>query len=216
MQRKVEVLVIGSGFGGSIAARRLVEAGHKVLLLERGPWRDTVPNRSLGLKNLVPLPQGAKAFTHGLRCVGSHRMKSPLVLNRKGFTEAYLGNGINVICSSGVGGGSHVYAGFMDRPLVPNYWDNRHPDLTNDSMERYYQELLTSYEARPLTPADQVPNSIEQTDYDGKLVCLGHPAVAFLMPEKPGLPGRRVDNRGIERGECDMQNNSFLGSPSGA
>lgn len=185
-------------------------------MLERGPWRDTVPNRSLGIKSLIPLPQGAKVFTHGLRCVGSHRLKKDIVLNRKGFIEAYHGDGINVICSSGVGGGSHVYAGFMDRPLVPDYWDNRHPDLSNADMETYYQELLSTYKARPLTLEDQVPNSIEQVDYDGQLSCLGHPAVAFLMPEKPGQPTRRVDSNGIERGECDMQNNSFLGSPSGA
>lgn len=215
MQRKVEVLVIGSGFGGAIAARRLAEAGVDVLVLERGPWRDTVPNRSLGLQNLAPLPQGARAYTHGLRNIGSHRLKKDLVLNCKGFIEAYQGDGINVICSSGVGGGSHVYAGFMDRPLVPDYWDNRHPDLCNAQMEGYYEELLATYKARPLTDSDQVPNAIEQTSHDGKLRCLGHPAVAFLMPQVPGQPARRVED-GVERWECDMANNSFLGSPSGA
>ncbi len=216
MQRKVEVLIVGSGFGGAIAAQRLAEAGREVLVLERGPWRDTLPNRSLGIQNLVPLPQGSKAYTHALRCIGSHRLKHDVVLNRKGFIEVYQGDGINVICSSGVGGGSHVYAGFMDRPLLPEYWDNRHPDLCAADMERYYQELLATYQARPLTANDQVPNSIEQTDYDGTLKCLGHPAVAFLMPENPGHPTKRVDRNGVERIECDMQNNSFLGSPSGA
>ena len=216
MQRKVEVLIIGSGFGGAIAARRLAEAGRDVLMLERGPWRDTVPNRSLGIKNLVPLPHGLKAYTLGLRCIGSHRLKKDIVLNKRGFIEAYHGDGINVICSSGVGGGSHVYAGFMDRPLVPDYWDGRHPDLCNADMERYYEELLTTYQARPLSPQDQVPNSIEHTNYGGALNCLGHPAVAFLLPEQPGQPQKRVDANGLERWECDMKNNSFLGSPSGA
>ena len=34
-------IVIGSGFGGAVAASTLTEAGESVLLLERGPWRDT-------------------------------------------------------------------------------------------------------------------------------------------------------------------------------
>ncbi|EBW6088328.1 FAD-binding protein, partial [Salmonella enterica subsp. enterica serovar Enteritidis] len=87
MTKQVEVLIIGSGFGGAVAAQRLAAAGREVVMLERGPWRDTVPNRSLGLKNLVPLPQGSKAFTHGLRNVGSHRFKKTFTFNKKGFIE---------------------------------------------------------------------------------------------------------------------------------
>ena len=34
-------IVIGSGFGGAVAASTLVDAGEQVLLLERGPWRDS-------------------------------------------------------------------------------------------------------------------------------------------------------------------------------
>jgi choline dehydrogenase-like flavoprotein len=35
---EADVVVIGSGFGGSISANRLALAGLKVLVLERGPW----------------------------------------------------------------------------------------------------------------------------------------------------------------------------------
>lgn len=65
MTKQVEVLIIGSGFGGAVAAQRLAAAGREVVMLERGPWRDTVPNRSLGLKNLVPLPQEVKRSRTG-------------------------------------------------------------------------------------------------------------------------------------------------------
>ena len=216
MTKQVEVLIIGSGFGGAIAARRLAAAGRDVLMLERGPWRDTVPNRSIGLKNLVPLPQGNKAFTHGLRTVGSHLFKKTFTLNNKGFIEAYAGKGINIICSSGVGGGSHVYAGFLDRPLVANYWDNHHPAISQEKMERYYDEIIKAFNARPLTAADKAPNRIEEANYNGLLTPLGDPAIGMLVPEQPGFPVKITDHNGIERWECDMKNNSFLGSPSGA
>ena len=36
MSEDHEVIVIGSGFGGSFVARRLAELGHQVCVLERG------------------------------------------------------------------------------------------------------------------------------------------------------------------------------------
>lgn len=43
MADTIDVVVIGSGFGGAIAAKRLVEAGCTVVMLERGPWRERCP-----------------------------------------------------------------------------------------------------------------------------------------------------------------------------
>ncbi len=44
------VVIIGSGFGGSVTASRLTEAGFDVTILERGPWRDTLPVKNVGIK----------------------------------------------------------------------------------------------------------------------------------------------------------------------
>ena len=46
---EADVVIVGSGFGGSISANRLALAGLKVLVLERGPWRDSLPVRSMGI-----------------------------------------------------------------------------------------------------------------------------------------------------------------------
>ncbi len=214
----VDVVVIGSGFGGATAAKRLVEAGCTVVMLERGPWRDTLPNRSIGMADLAPLPQGAKAFTHGLRSVRSHLSKRQLLLNHRGYVEAYHGVGINVVCSSNVGGGSHIYAGMLARPSDPSYWDGHHPQVNQAGMDRYYSEIIQQLGARAATESDQVPNRISLTDHDGKLSCEGlpNPLLGFLLPQSPGAPVKVTDANGVERWECDYLNNSVLGSFSGA
>ncbi|AFQ51129.1 hypothetical protein GEM_4740 [Burkholderia cepacia GG4] len=218
MENEVEILVIGSGFGGSISAKRFAEAGRNVLMLERGPWRNTVPIRSTGIEDLSPLPQGVKAFTHGLRSVRSRFIEREFVFNKRGFVEVYVGDGINVICSSNVGGGSHIYAAVLGKPFNPGYWSNRHPEISQEGMDKYYDEILGFLAARPVSPHDMVPNSFDQTNYDGELSNAGlrNSPVGILLPERPGEARKVVDRNGVERWESDMRNNSFLGSPSGA
>lgn len=218
MKNQAETVVIGSGFGGAIAAKRLADAGREVLMLERGPWRDTVPNRSVGIDNLASLPQGKKAFTHGLRSFGSHRLKKFVQLNKKGFLEAFHGKGINIICSSSVGGGSHAYAAMLAKPSDPDYWANRHPLLSKTAMDGYYAEILSLLKARPVNDDDLVPNNISQTGYEGTLSTQGlaNPSIGILLPANPGTAAKVVDSNGVERWECEYRNNSILGSPTGA
>lgn len=218
MTDPIEVLVIGSGFGGAITAKRLVDAGCNVVMLERGPWRDTVPTRSIGMVDPAPLPQGAKAFTYGLRSIRSHLSKRQLLLNRKGFVEAYHGDGINVVCSSNVGGGSHIYAGMLAKPASPTYWDGHHPLISQAGMEDYYTQIIQLLGARAAAPSDEVPNRITLADYEGQLSTEGlpNPLLGFLLPAQPGAPVKVRDTNGVERWECDYKSNSVLGSFSGA
>ena len=140
-------------------ARRLSEAGLDVVLLERGPWRDTVPTRSMGIEARAPLPQGRHLLTHGFRSV---RMpffrKKGLTINKRGYFEALFGNGMWLFCTSNVGGGSHAYAGLHDRPGKARFWDGHHPDLSHDDMDPYYDEIIAEFGSRPVTAEDKVPN----------------------------------------------------------
>jgi len=88
--------VIGSGFGGSVAALRLAEKGYSVLVLERGKrFRDEdFPRTNWNLRKFLWLPS--------LRCFG--------------IMELTTLNGALVIHGNGVGGGSLVYGNVLMRP----------------------------------------------------------------------------------------------------
>ena len=109
-----DVVIIGSGFGGSISANRLALAGLKVLVLERGPWRDSLPVRSMGIAKRAPFPYGMKAVTHMLRTL--HVGGRHLTFNKSGLYEMFSFPGIDVFAVSGVGGGSHGWFGMLVPP----------------------------------------------------------------------------------------------------
>jgi cholesterol oxidase len=104
------LVVIGSGFGGAIAALRLAEAGVPVLVLERGMWWPTGPN--------------AETFPYGFRPdERASWMGKPSILpvplpfpRHTGLLERVSGNGMDIICGAGVGGGSLMYQGMSLQP----------------------------------------------------------------------------------------------------
>ena len=59
-----------------------------MLLLERGPWRDSLPVRSMGVERRAPYPYGTKAVTHLLHSL--HRGRFDLRLNRAGMYEVFV------------------------------------------------------------------------------------------------------------------------------
>ena len=165
-----DAVIIGSGFGGSISANRLALAGLKVLVLERGPWRDSLPVRSMGIAERSPFPYGAQFVTHLVRNIhfgfgrdeGQERESSlleflrytgvnvlrrlrrlrrdpgrGLTLNESGMYEVFMYPGLDVLCVSAVGGGSHGWAGMLVEPYSETYWRNRHPDLDPAQIEQY-------------------------------------------------------------------------------
>ena len=108
---EVDVVVIGSGFGGSVAALRLAEKGYRVAVLEAGRRfaDDEFPRTSWRVRSFLWAP--------ALRAFGIQRIT--------------LLRNVVVLSGAGVGGGSLVYANTLYRPLPAFYDDPQWSDITD-------------------------------------------------------------------------------------
>ncbi len=91
-----DFVIVGSGFGGSVSALRLVEKGYRVAVLEAGKrfGPNDFPETSWDVRRFLWMP---KLFCHGI-------MRLTLL------GDALIGSG------SGVGGGSLVFANTLPVP----------------------------------------------------------------------------------------------------
>ena len=142
-----DVIVIGSGFGGSVSALRLTEKGYKVAVLEAGKrYEDEdFAKSSWRLRKFLWMPQ--------LGCYGIQRidkLKDVLILS-----------------GAGVGGGSLVYANTLYEPLDPFYQDPAWGHITDWKAELapYYDQAkrMLGVEVYPIeTAADTIIKQVAE------------------------------------------------------
>ncbi|WP_236516697.1 GMC oxidoreductase [Sandaracinus amylolyticus] len=171
-------LIVGSGFGGSIAALRLAEAGIPSLVLERGRrWEITEAGDTFcSLRR----PDRRAAWMSERTHIGLVRGG---LVPYAGLVERIDANALAVMAAAGVGGGSLVYGGIFMR--VPRAIFHRAmPEwISYDEMDStWYPKVHAVMPARP------IPDDVLASDaYRGMRVFLDH-------AERAGLAPFRVDN----------------------
>jgi cholesterol oxidase len=136
-----DVVVIGSGFGGSVTALRLTEKGYRVAVMESGRrYRpEDFPTTNWNVRKFFWFPR----------------------LGMRGIQRMTLLRDVLVLSGAGVGGGSLVYANTLYEPHDAFYTDPQWGEITDWRAElapyfRLAERMLGAVDNPRHTPADDV------------------------------------------------------------
>lgn len=133
MPHSYDVVVVGSGFGGGIAACRLAEAGKRVCVLERG--------RRFDREDFIDDPGEAPSMLWHEK------------LNPDGLFDFRLMRDVTVITAAGVGGGSLIYSSVQLRAVPEVFADGWPEAIDRDTLDPWYTKTEEALEPVP-TPTD--------------------------------------------------------------
>jgi cholesterol oxidase len=142
-----DVVVIGSGFGGSVAALRLTEKGYKVAVLEAGRrFSDKdFPKTSWRLSRFLYMPR----------------------LGLRGIQRIHVLPDVLVLAGAGVGGGSLVYANTLYKPPASYFEDKQWQHITdwNAELTPWYDQasrMLGVAENPYFSPSDKAMKQVAE------------------------------------------------------
>ena len=195
-----DVIVIGSGFGGSVTALRLAEKGYRVTVLEAGRrfTKETLPKSSWDLRAFLWAPR----------------------LGLTGMQRITWLKDVVILSGAGVGGGSLVYANTLYTPPPRFFADPQWADITDWERELapHYdqaQRMLGVVENPTTTPSDVV---MQKVAADMGVAHTYHPTPVGVFFGKPGV---EVDDpyfggAGPRRTGCIQCGNCMIGCRYGA
>ncbi|BBZ21907.1 putative cholesterol oxidase ChoD [Mycolicibacter hiberniae] len=194
-------MVIGSGFGGSVAALRLTEKGYRVAVLDMGRrWAPSdFPPNNWHVRKAMWAPK--------LGCFGPQRLT---VLGKTFIASAV-----------GVGGGSLIYGNTLYEPLERFFADPQWAHITDWRAELapYYDQARRMLGVTPTphtTPADEVLRAVAR---DLGVEDTYHPTnVGVFFGDEPGktVADPFFGGAGPERTGCIGCAQCFTGCPHNA
>ncbi|MEU4191069.1 GMC family oxidoreductase [Kribbella sp. NPDC026611] len=187
-----DVVIVGSGFGGSVSALRLTEKGYRVAVLEAGARFEDAgfAKNSWDKKRFLFAP---KLGWYGIQRISALR-------------------DVIILSGAGVGGGSLVYANTLYEPLPAFYTDRQWAHITDWKAELapYYDQakrMLGVATYPHFTPADKVMKQVADEMGVGDTfhptpvgVFFGEPGVEVDDPYFGGAGPRRTGC--LDCGEC--------------
>lgn len=153
----IDAVIIGSGFGGAVAAYHLAKAGIHTVVLERGR-RWGIPDKlNQDVFSQQRTPDGRSTWLSPVTVLGDNQ---PIDIYT-GVLDVVFGNGVVVSRGAGVGGGSLCYAGIMYQPKKALF------DLVfNNTLS--YDEMASVYYPRVRTMLNNprpIPSDILATEF---------------------------------------------------
>lgn len=199
------VVVIGSGFGGSVTALRLTEKGYQVGVLEAGQrfGPHNLPSNSWDLRNFLWAPK----------------------LGLKGMQRIHLLKNVVILAGAGVGGGSLNYANTLYEPALPFFADPQWAHITDWHAELapFYAQAKRMLGVVPnptMTPADIEMKRLAEQFGRGHTFGLAPVGVSFGRDgvKEPGrtVPDPFFGGAGPERTGCIECGECMTGCRHGA
>src|SRR5947209_3866289 len=189
--RNYDVVVVGSGFGGAVAALRLSEKGYRVAVLEEGRRfePEDFPKTSWRVRDYLWAPR--------LGCRGIQRI-TPL-------------RDVLVLSGAGVGGGSLVYANTLYEPPSEVWRD----DAWAEELAPHYataRRMLGVTRYADTSPADQIVRGVAERL--GVADTFEQTPVGVYFGEDGVDP--YFDGEGPPRNGCDLRGACMTGCRRGA
>ena len=182
-----DVVIVGSGFGGSVAALRLTEKGYRVAVLEAGArFEDKdFPKTSWNLRKFL--------FAPAFGCYGIQRIHAlPDVM---------------ILCGAGVGGGSLVYANTLYQPGDEYFNDKQWASITDwkSELTPWYDQArrMLGVEKNPyFSPSDKVMKDVADEMGVGDTFTLAPLGIYFGKGEGVESPDPYFGGKGPTRNGC--------------